>query len=217
VRDAQRLYKVQLLSYYGEQAGEPLSGLYQLRYAEVLDAGPGETQELFDINATAGGADGSGPAACLDLASADVSLLSQTEAQESAAWHLCLRREAILVNGGQGGPGGVSAVDLQAHETPLETAAEIQARTADSELGRFENVDLEALNDESLDWRGDGVVTPFGARWLEPGTSPPTPVDDVWLVVAADGVANYLIAFEALEGDPQQEPATLQIRVKSVR
>ena len=99
----------------------------------------------------------------------------------------------------------------------VETEEEIQARTAQSELGRFEDVDFEALSDASLDWRGDGVVTPFAARWLEPGATPPLPADDVWLVVGADGASNYLIAFDALEGDPRAEAATLRARVKSVR
>jgi len=215
VRDGDRLYKVQLLGYYGEQAGAPVSGLYQLRYAEVLDSGPGETIELSDIDATAGGPGGSGPAACLDLATGGVFALSLAEAKESSDWQLCFHRESVLVNGGEGGPRGVTAVDLHARE--VETEEEIQARTAESELGRFEDVDFEALSDESLDWRGDGVVTPFAARWLEPGTTPPLPADDVWLVVGADGASNYLIAFDALEGDPRVEAATLRARVKSVR
>ncbi len=217
VRDGDLFYKVQILGYYGEQAGAPVSGLYQVRYAEVADSGPGATQELTDVNATAGGAAGSGPAACLDLATGEVTELSLADAKQSDAWHLCFHREAVLVNGGEGGPRGVVAVDLHAAETAAETEAEIQARTADSELGRFDGVDFAMLSDASLDWRGDGVVTPFAARWLEAGTSPPAVVDEVWLVVAADGASNYLMAFDALEGDPREGPATLQVRVKSVR
>jgi len=217
VRDGDQLYKVQLLGYYGEQAGAPVSALYQLRYAEVLESGSGETHELTDINGTAGGATGSGPATCVDLASADTFELSLNEAKESDTWHLCFHREGVLVNGGQGGPRGVAAVDLQASETSIETEEEIQARTADSELPRFDDVDFAVLSDAALDWRGDGVITPFASRWLEPGADPPATVEDVWLVVAADGASNYLVGFDGIEGDPQQEAATLQLRVKSVR
>jgi hypothetical protein len=217
VQDGARFYKVQLLSYYGGPAGTGDSAMYRLRYAEVSESGAGETLELSNIDATAGGPDGNGSAGCLDLESGDVQQLSLGAAGESEAWHLCFHRDSVLVNGGVSGPGGVSAVDLDSDQTPLETAADVQERSASSELARFDAVDFDVLGDTALVFREDGVVTPFGALWLEPGSDPLAPADDVWLVVAADGASHYLVAFDALDGDPAEEPATLDLRVKSVR
>src|SRR5262249_12770731 len=46
VRDGDKFWKVQLLSYYGEAQGAPVSALYQIRYAEVTTGGVGATVEL---------------------------------------------------------------------------------------------------------------------------------------------------------------------------
>jgi hypothetical protein len=219
LRDGERLFKLQVLGYYGEQLGAPVAALYHVRYAEVTPAGVGEAHEVSGIDATAGGSkdDDTEPSACLDLDTEKVSALTPEEATQSDAWQLCFRRESIAVNGGLSGPRGMSAVDLQAAESADETEAEIQARTADSEQARFDAGDFATLSDAALDYRTDGVVTAFGQRWLEPGSDALTLSDAVWLVIGADGASKYLLRFSDLAADPAMGQATLSLHAKSVR
>jgi hypothetical protein len=220
LRDGERLYKLQILSYYAEQLGGPVSASYRIRYAELLSDGTsGETYELDAIDASAGGnSDDDGErSACVELEGQSVSMLRPDQAAVSNDWHLCFRRETIAVNGGISGPRGIAAVDLQAAATPNETEKEIRARSAESELATFEAVHFAELSDEALSWKEDGIATPFAERWLEPGSEPLAPSDSVWFVIAADGAGKYLIRFESLSGDPAVEQASLALRVKPVR
>lgn len=219
VRDGERLFKVQILGYYGEQLGAPVAGLYRVRYAEVTEDQVGATHEVTGIDATAGGSkdDDAAPSGCLDFDSERVSALTPAQAKESDAWQLCFRREAIAVNGGFSGPRGVTAVDLQADESADETQDEIERRTAASEKARFDAQDFSTLGDPALDYRPDGVVTAFGQRWLQPGTEPLELRSAVWLVLGADGASKYLVRFSNLSGDPGIEPATLDLEAKLVR
>jgi hypothetical protein len=219
LRDGERLFKLQILGYYGEQLGAPVAALYHVRYAEVTDAGVGATHDVAEIDATAGGSkdDDSQPSGCLDFDTEKVTALTPAEATESAAWQLCFRRESISVNGGLSGPRAMEAVDLQAAATADEVEAEIQKRTAASELPLFEAQDFTALADPALVYRADGVVTAFAQRWLEPGTEPLTLSDSVWLLLGADGASKYLLRFSNLAGDPATEQATLSLEAKSVR
>lgn len=219
LQDGDRLFKLQVLGYYGEEQGAPVSALYRVRYAEVTADGAGDTQEVMDIDATAGGskANEQEPSGCLDFDSGKVLALTPKQAAVSSAWHVCFRREGISINGGVSGPRAMLAVDLQAADTANEAEADIQKRTADSELPRFDGVDYAALTDSALTYRADGVVTAFEQRWLEPGTDPLKLSDSVWLVIGADGAAKYLMRFKDLQGDPALEPATLVVESKLVR
>lgn len=219
LRDGERLFKLQVLGYYGEQLGAPVPALYHVRYAEVTDQGLGETHEVAGIDATAGGSkdDDSAPSACLELDSEKVSALTPAEAQESDAWQLCFRREAISVNGGLSGPRGMEAVDLQAAASADETEEEIKKRTAASEQPLFDEPDFATLTEPALVYRPDGIVTAFAQRWLEPGTDPLAVQDGVWLVLGADGASKYLLRFSKLSGDPALEEATLSVEAKLVR
>jgi hypothetical protein len=219
VRDAERLWKVQILSYYGEVEGAPVSAMYRLRYAELTQGGPLATQELSNLDGTAGGATGSedSPSECLDLGTGARVMLSPAEAVASPAWHLCFRREVISVNGELGGPRGVTAVDLNAAETPFETAAELEARTAESELGRFEAATLEALSDPKLGYRGDRVVSIFSDQWVDPTASPPGPLPGTWVVLAADGDRRFMVSFTGFEGAEAATPGKVIARVRPVK
>jgi len=219
LRDGDRLFKVQVLGYYADRLGAPVSGYYSIRYAEVSsDGGSSESREITGIDARAGGSmpSDSEPSACVDLDSQDVSMLTPDQAGESDAWHLCFRRETISVNGGVSGGRGIESVDLQGAETADETEAEIQARTAASELASFEAVDHDALGAPTLSWKEDGVATAFAERWLELGSEPLAVSDATWFVIAADSVGRYLVKFESLTGDPALEQATLGLRAKRV-
>lgn len=217
LKDGGRYFKLQILSYYGEMLGAPVSALYHVRYAEVTEDGVGETRELERIDATAGGsgADDDAPSACLNLDTEESTLLTPEEAADSDDWHVCFRREGIAVNGGLSGPRGMTAADLQADLLAVETEAEIQARTAESELSLFVDTDWAAL--DAADYRADGVVTAFGARWLEKDSDPLAVSDDVWLVTGADGASKFLLRFSGLSADPAQGPADLTLEAKSVR
>ncbi|RYE87105.1 MAG: hypothetical protein EOO75_14905, partial [Myxococcales bacterium] len=102
VSAGEQRWKVQVLGYYGELGGAPVTALYRLRFAELnADGTTGETRDLGSLDATAGGgaAPADRPSACLDLAAGQVLALTPAEAAASTAWHLCLRRDAITVNG----------------------------------------------------------------------------------------------------------------------
>jgi hypothetical protein len=219
IQDGERLFKLQVLGYYGEQLGAPVAALYRVRYAEVTADGVGKTQEVVDIDATAGGskANEQEPSGCLDLDSGKVTPLTPKEAAASSDWQICFRREIISVNGGASGPRGMQAVDLQAADTSTETEHDIQARTADSELALFDGVDYDTLSDAALDYRADGVVTAFAERWLEPGSEPLQLSASTWWVIGADGASKYLLRFTKLVGDPAIEDAKLTLETKSVQ
>lgn len=219
VRDGAKLWKVQILGYYGEVAGAPVSALYQIRYAEVSASGVGPTVTAADIDATAGGLSGTdgAPGACLDLASGDLLSLTVDEAAQSSDWHLCFRRDRITVNGELGGPRGVTAVDLDAAGTAKETLEQVMARTAESTEPRFDAVTLATLADPGLDYRGDHVVSVFSDQWIVPGSSPLAPVNAAWLVVAADGRAHHLIGFEGFEDPGASAPGVVRLRIKNVK
>lgn len=217
VRRGETRYKVQVLGFYGEVQGAPVSGVYSIRVATVGGSGTGETVTIEGIDGTAGGSnpDETAPSGCLTLASGTVALLTPAEAQLDSSWDLCFRRDQISVNGELGGPGGVLAVNLDAPALPDETPAEVMARTASSELGRFEAVGPEELDDPSLVWRGDRIVSAFSDAWLVPGSSPLAPEAATWFVVGGDGI-EYLVAFHELTGATADRVGTVNLRVKRI-
>lgn len=218
VRDGARTWKVQILGYYGERAGAAVSALYSLRYAEVLDDGTsGPTIELTAVDGTSGGTAGT-PASgseCLDLASGARTMLAQDAAATSTAWHLCFRRSAIVVNGEQGGPRGVTAVDLEAAATRTETIDQVKLRTAESEKAKFDAVSNSSF--EGKPFRGDRIVSVFSEAWIDPAKPVLAPTYGAWLVVGADGRQKFLVAFVAFESPTATALGTVVMRVKPVR
>jgi hypothetical protein len=217
VRDERGSFKVQILSYYGG-IGAAVAGMFRIRYAAFGGDEPGATRELADLDATAGG-DATDPQAssvCLDLATGATLPLLSTEARESVDWHLCFRRDAISVNGGVGGPRGVTAADLDANAAG-ETIETLRESSDESELPRFDVVGEQTLGEHALAFRGDGVVSAFTDRWLVPGADPNEPTPGVWLVLGADGDSRFLLSFERFRGATAESPGTIELRVKSVR
>lgn len=211
-------HKVQILGYYGEVDGAPVSAVYHLRHAEVGADGASDTVVLDGLDGTAGGT-GPGddaPSGCLSLADGSITALSPADAQASTSWDLCFRRDVITVNGERGGPGGVVAVNLDAAAIAGESLAEVQARTAATELARFDAVDAARLDDPSLVWRGDRVISAFSDAWLEVRDGALAPVAASWLVVGADGV-EHLVAFESLTGATATSVGTVRLRTRPVR
>lgn len=219
VQSGGHLYKVQVLGYYGDVEGAPVSALYQLRYAEVTADGIGETVELANVDATLGetpdgpapSSDAAGP--CVSLATGDVTLLSPDDAASSSAWDICLRRDAISVDGEIGGPGDVTAVDLNANAA--EVLADVKMRTADNQAAAFDAVDYAALTSPDLVYRGDFVTSAFTDKWADVNASPPVPTPaTAFLVIGADGQSRYLVAFNAFEGADAATPGTVHLGVE---
>lgn len=217
IRSGGRFYKLQVLSYYGQMGGTTLTGLYQLRYAEVTASGSGKTTELHDLDATLGGAtaDADAPNTCLVLATGDTPRLSLHEAAASLDWDVCFRRDAISVNGENGGPGAVAAVDLEGADTADEAPDDVKARTADSEKALFDDVDYAALTAPGLEYRGDHVISAFTNQWLDPSADPPAPKPSTaFVVVGADGQSRYFLAFDAFDGADTSSPGTIHLGIE---
>jgi len=217
IKDGDKQYKVQVLNYYGVRDGAPVSALFKVRWAEVTATGVGPTQELADLDGTAGGPQGkpTDKSECLDLGTKARSLLTPAEARVSSAWHICFRRQDISVNGEVGGPRNVGAVNLDAAKIATDTLPDIVARTDESELARFDAVNAASLAGQIF--RGDRVVSAFGTLWLERGASPPAPAKQAWLVYGADSTSKYMLGFARFEGADATKPGTIVMRVKSAK
>lgn len=220
VKSGSRVFKVQLLGYYGDVQGAPISALYHLRYAEVTPDSSGDVIDVDRLDATAGGLGGDGTATsgCLSLISGQTSQLTPSEAAASTRWDLLFRRDSISVNGGRGGPGDVEAVDLDASETAGETLDVIKARTPENQADAFAAVDHDALTAPGLKYRGDRVVSAFTEAWADLTAEPPTLAkDDTWLVVGADGTSRFLVGFVGLENSTAERPGQVVMRIVKVR
>ncbi|MBK6516861.1 MAG: HmuY family protein [Polyangiaceae bacterium] len=218
VRRGDALFKVQVLGFYGEVDGAPVPALYRVRSAVVDAAGPGETTEWLDLDGTAGGSSptDADPSGCVVLATGERLSLTPAEAAERSDWDLCFRRAEISVNGGDGGPGGVEAVDLQAEATAGETLAEVMELTPESQLASFEAVDFAALTAPALEWRGDGVVSAFTGKWLDRTVDPLAPRELTWLVAGSDGETPFFVVFDSFEGASSNAAGVVHARVKKI-
>jgi hypothetical protein len=216
VKDGARLWKVQILTYYGERDGAPVAGLYKIRYAEVMPGGSGPIQEPPNIDGTAGGPQaGSNTASeCIDLGTGARTMLTPTDARTSTAWHLCFRRQDIAVNGELGGPRNVGAIDFEADQLGVETLNQILNRTPDSERAKFDAINAQSYDGQAL--RGDRVVSAFSGLWIERGSNPPRPGNFAWLVVGANGKSNYLVGFTKFTGATDKTVGTVSMSVKPV-
>ena len=174
----------------------------------------GPTQTLTNLDGTAGGLEEpeSAPSACVDLGTGKITALTPDAAHASSAWHLCFRRDRISVNGDQGGPRGITAVDLDADATASEVIADLKLRTAASTLPRFEKVTRAELTDPKLAYHGDRIVSAFSDHWIDPASSPLAPVSATWLVAASDGEKMHLITFDSFDKRTDKSPGTVQLR-----
>jgi hypothetical protein len=212
-----RHYKLQLLDYYDTKQGTTTSALYSLRYAEVPEKGSVHTVEIDDLDATLGGAAPGPdvPSTCLELATGATPQLSPNDAESSLAWDLCFRRDTIGVNGGVGGPGDASAVDLEAADTAGESLDDVKARSADNQQTLFDGIDFAALTAPDLVYRGDYVISAFTGTWANLSADPPVPVGQAaFLVVGADGSSRYLVAFNAFDGADATTPGTIELGIE---
>lgn len=209
VKDGAKLYRVQVLGYYGERDGTAVAALYKIRYAEVGQP----AKELDLVDGTGTGPDA--PNDCVDLGTGAKVKHTPAEALATSDWHLCFRRESISVNGERGGPRGVTAVDFDVARTATETLDAVSSLTPESEATKFDAVTAAAFDGQPL--RGDRVVSAFIPLWLAKNVSPPAPNKVAWLVVGADGKKRYLVGFSRFEGATATTPGTVVMRVKAVQ
>jgi hypothetical protein len=214
VKDGAKIYRVQILSYYGKRDNAAVSALYKIRYGEV----GGEVKEAIDLDGTAGGTTEGDPSAqseCIDLGTGARMMLTPAAARTSSAWHLCFRRQDIFVNGEAGGPRGVGAVDLHALETAGEDLDDVVPRTPENQLARFQAVTGPSFDGQTF--RGDRVVSAFSGLWTKRGVSPAAPGENAWLVIGADGKQKHLLGFARFEGATDTNPGTIVMRTKPVQ
>jgi len=213
VKDGDKLYRVQVLGYYGRRDGAPISALYKLRYAEVGQP----AKEAIDIDGTAGGTapTAASPSECIDLGTGQRMMLTPEAARNSSAWHLCFRRQDIAVNGELGGPRNAGAIDFEAEKVSVEKIDEVVERTPESTLGQFDAVNAQTFEGKSL--RGDRIISAFSGLWTEQGAKPLQPGKSAWLVVGADGKKRYLLGFPRFEGATDTGPGTVVMRVKAAK
>lgn len=216
VHSGEQLFKVQVMGYYGEQLGAPVSALYRLRFAEVTSSGSAETVDIVGLDATAGYPEirDDAPSGCLKLSTGEQLELSPDQARSSGAWDLCFRRDVISVNGEEGGPGDVTAVELNAgDDATLEQLGEL---TEEQTLADFEAVDFERLSEPSLGYRGDHVVSAFDGAWVTNPGKQARAVAAAWYVRGGDGESEYLALVTDVEG--VAESATrVTLQVKTLR
>ncbi len=208
VKDGAQTWKVQIITYYTFAA----AGYYTLRYAPVGPGGSGDTVDVTVDGTGANPTPGDTSTECLDLGTGEKPRLTPEQALASTAWHLCFRRDSISVNGGLGGPRGVTAVDFDAALTNDETLEQVIALTADTELPRFEALSFDRFATAPL--QGDRVVSAFDPLWLDAATNPPAPVPVTWLVTAANGAAKHLVGFAGFDGATASAPGTIVLRAK---
>lgn len=218
VKDGEKLWKVQVLSYYGERNGAAISALYKIRYAAVAPA-PGDTQEI-DLDGTAGGtgAPATAPSECLDLGTGAKTMLTAEAARASSAWHICARRDSISVNGEIGGPRGVGAIDFQSANTANETVAAVMNLTADGAKPPFDATNAASFDGKSL--HGDRVISAFTDHWLTSGVAlgpAATPTHEAWLVLDSAGAQKMLVGFVSFENATTSSPGTIVMRIKPVK
>lgn len=215
VKDGNRLWKVQIVTYYGERNGGPVSALYKVRYAELTGGTTGPTQAIT-LDGTAGGTtptatDKSG---CVDLGTGAASSLTPAEAAASSAWHLCARRDVIAVNGGVSGPRGATSTDLDVGKIPTETLEQVKVRTEASETATFDAI-VEASFASST-FLPDGVVSAFRDLWLDKSATPPARGTGAWLVKSARNEDLFLVAFPEFTGSTAATPTKIKLSIKNV-
>lgn len=217
IKDGTRMFKVQVLSYYGVSMGAPVSALYTIRWAEVTASGVMPTQIATDIDASAGGPTGTdaSPSECIDLGTGTRTMLDVSAAKASMAWHLCFRRDKISVNGELGGPRNVGALDFDFDKTPGETVEVVKTRTAGSELARFDAV--QASDFDGKVFRGDRIISAYTELWIDRTKTPIAPRDAAFLQYASDGKRAFVVGFPRFEGATTQGPAAVVMRVKGVQ
>ena len=217
VKDGDRLWKVQIESYYGQRDGAAVTALYNLRYAEITGGTLGPTVEVANLDGTAGGlaAPATATSECIDLGTNTRVALTPADARASSAWHICVRRSYISVNGEVGGPRGIAAVDLDAAKSATESLATVKTFTAESQKAAFDAITASSFDGKTF--RGDRVVSAFGDYWLDTSSAVPAPTGDAWLVLDAAGKQKFLVGFTSFEGATATNAGTIVMRIKSVK
>ncbi len=127
VKKDEKVYKISIVSYYGEAQGSPVSAIYTIRIADLED--PENVKTLSDINAAAGGSDAKGDAAYITL-DGNILKLTDKEAEESLDWDMKFKRYNINLNSGVSGSGRVLGVKLSTKDFDAVSSADIPEEEA---------------------------------------------------------------------------------------
>ena len=109
VKKEEKIYKISIVSYYGEAQGSPVSAMYTIKMADMDD--PEDVATIEGINATAGGSEATGSAAYFSL---ENGILEMTDegAEDSTDWDMSFKRYNINLNSGVSGSGNVKGFKL---------------------------------------------------------------------------------------------------------
>lgn len=141
-------------------------------------------------------------------------MLTEADARESNAWHLCFRRQTISVNGEKGGKRGITAVDLEAEKIATEEIDPIKALTADSQKAKFDAATRASFDGKPF--RGDRVVSGLDL-WVDRSKTPFETVNSAWIAVNRTGTEKFLLGFGLFQNPTTQSPGTVVIYVKPVK
>jgi hypothetical protein len=132
------------------------------------------------VDGTAGGLAGApdNPYIYVDLVNGTRVDVSDLGARQSTAWHVAFKRSSILVNGGDSGPGGVTAAAV-----PAATLAEVTAVPAAL------NTDDWATDDCMLNTTPGGEPLSAFGEWYDynPDTHQLSPRAEVWVLKLGSG------------------------------
>ncbi len=127
VKKEKKVYKISIVSYYGEAQGSPVSAVYAIKFAD-LDT-PEKVQTVENINATAGGTEAKGDGAYLSFENGILDLTDKAAA-DSTEWDMKFKRYNINLNSGVSGSGKVSGVKLSTKDFDTVSSADIPEEEA---------------------------------------------------------------------------------------
>jgi hypothetical protein len=190
--DPAHIYKVQVLSYYGELNGSPQSGIIDLRWAPIDDTG---APREVSLDARAGGSRNSDdyPFTYFSFSTGSTVALTDEEAETSAAWDFAFKRYNVKLNGGLSGSKGVSGFDFQAGRE--ETLDEVKGWTADSQLPDFEAADSAGIDGP---WVEDRIGCILNTAVTLDDQGNPIPTGNVYVISGADGTSYYKLLVTAI-------------------
>lgn len=190
IRKGDTHYKLEILSYYGESGGAPVSALFHIRYAEIDKEGVGSIQDVENINGTAGGMTAKGDAGYFSFDNGKLELTDE-EAEDSTSWDIRFKRHHIALNSGGSGPGDTTGYVLEDKV--------------------FDEVDWSDVPD------GDAFTAdrlcPVVDAWAEIGPSGDIAFDNcVYIILSADGVSWFKFYPLAVTGGDDDGYETLEFR-----
>lgn len=189
----ERIYKMQILSYYGDVRGTPVSAMYKIQYQPIDGSEPVTTVD--NIDGTTGGIHAGGDAGYFSFEKGRLTLTDE-QAKASAEWDLRFRRATIEPNGGRFGPGQVKAFDTKQTDLARVTAAQMPPPPAFV----------------------DSALQPVVKDWYVYGRDHSLTLNKTAYVLrAADGKSWYKFQPTSLNGGGREGFGSLEFRYQAIR